>query len=187
MDFQIQSCVETLAVGGVILYPTDTVWGIGCDATNPDAVEKIFRIKRRDESKSLIILLADPEQLQEYVHTIPSVAYDLLSHVDSPLTIIYPDSKNLAQNVIASDGSIAIRIIHHEFCKRLIRTFGKPIVSTSANISGDPPPMTFRNIASGILTEVDFAVDESMGSIWAVKPSRIIRLNANGEFQIIRN
>src|SRR5271157_3173642 len=133
---EIKKCVEVLKKDGTILYPTDTIWGIGCDATSQKAVEKIYHLKKRVESKSLIILLADMKEISNYVETIPEIARDLMKNVDRPLTIIYPNAKNLAKNVIAEDNSIAIRIVKNEFCKNLIRTFGKPIISSSANYSG---------------------------------------------------
>lgn len=187
MEEDISSCLKVLQSGGTILYPTDTIWGIGCDATDYLAVEKVYALKKRTESKSLIILLDDPEKIKEYVTSVPAIAWDLLQHVETPLTIIYPAAKNLAGNVVAGDGSVAIRIIRTEFCKRLIRAFGKPIVSTSANIAGEDPPLTFRNISQEILRGVDYIADESLDQFGLLKPSRIIKLNPNGEFHIIRN
>ena len=186
-DQEIRDCLQTLKSGGTLLYPTDTIWGIGCDATNTLAVEKVFRIKGRMESKSLIILLDTAEKLSDYVSVIPEIAWDLLENVDTPLTIIYPDAKNLAKKVIADDGSIAIRIVKNEFCRILISEFGKPIVSTSANISGQNPPMTYKNIPDQIIRGVDHVVDESLFQLQQVKASRIIKLNQNGEFLIIRH
>jgi L-threonylcarbamoyladenylate synthase len=138
------------------------------------------------ERKSLIILLDEAEKIRNFVTVIPEIAWDLIKRVDTPLTIIYPDAKNLAANVIADDRSVAIRIVRNEFCKRLIREFGKPIVSTSANLSGHPSPMIFKNISSEILTGVDHVVDESFEQLGQVKASRIIKLDLNGEFRIIR-
>ena len=186
MEEELKKCLKILEQGGTILYPTDTIWGIGCDATNAGAVEKIYRLKRRMERKSLIILLDEAEKIRNYVFSIPEIAWDLLKSVDTPLTIIYPDAKNLAKNVIADDGSVAIRIVKNEFCSRLISLFGKPIVSTSANISGENPPVGFRTVAREIIDGVDYAVDESLEEIHELKPSRIIKLNQNGEFRIIR-
>jgi len=187
IDEEIRDCLLTLKSGGTLLYPTDTIWGIGCDATDNLAVEKIFRLKGRMESKSLIILLDTAEKLSDYVSVIPEIAWDLIKNVDTPLTIIYPDAKNLAKKVIADDGSIAIRVVKNEFCARLIREFGKPIVSTSANISGQKPPMTYKNISDQIIQGVDHVVDESLFQLQQVKASRIIKLNLNGEFLIIRH
>ena len=132
----LKQALDTLKAGGVILYPTDTIWGLGCDATNPEAVEKIYAIKGRDKGKSLIVLLENDYQLEGYVQEVPEVAYQLIEVADKPLTIIYSQAKNLAANVVAEDGSIGIRIVKHPFCEELIKRFRKPIVSTSANISG---------------------------------------------------
>jgi len=186
MEKEIERCLEILKAGGTLLYPTDTIWGIGCDATNQAAVEKIFRLKQRTESKSMIILLDSVEKLAEYVSNIPLIARDLLMNVDKPLTIIYPEGKNLAANLIADDGSIAIRIVKNEFCSKLIAAFDKPIVSTSANISGDAPPASFHNIVEEIKLGVDYVVNDDFEEIHEQKPSRIIRLMQNGEFLIIR-
>jgi len=186
IDSQIQSCLKILNRGGTILYPTDTIWGIGCDATDPEAVARIYRLKQRVESKSMIILLDDAEKLGDYVTDIPAIAWDLIRNVDTPLTIIYQGAKNLAHNVIATDGSVAIRIVRHDFCRKLIHEFGKPIVSTSANISGAAAPLTFKNIIRDIADGVDYVVDESLGYLQDLKPSRIIQLFPNGEFRIIR-
>jgi L-threonylcarbamoyladenylate synthase len=184
---EIKHCIKAMTSGGIILYPTDTIWGIGCDATNAKAVSKIYRLKQRVERKSLIILLDEAEKLTHYVTNIPEIAWDLLKNVDTPLTIIYQEARNLASNVIAEDGSVAIRITKNEFCRKLIHAFGKPIVSTSANISGATPPLAFRNIVREIITGVNYVVDESLDEIHELKPSRIIKLNQNGEFRIIRN
>jgi L-threonylcarbamoyladenylate synthase len=187
MEEEIIKCLQILESGGTILYPTDTIWGVGCDATNPVAVEKIFLLKRRTERKSLIILLDDAGKLPDYISNIPEIAWDLIRNVDTPLTIIYQGGKNLAGNVIAEDGSVAIRIVKQEFCRRLIRAFGKPIVSTSANISGATPPVSFRTIDQSIIRGVDHVADALNDEIYEVKASRIIKLNPNGEFQIIRH
>ena len=183
---EIKKCVEVLKKDGTILYPTDTIWGIGCDATSQKAVEKIYHLKKRVESKSLIILLADMKEISNYVETIPEIARDLMKNVDRPLTIIYPNAKNLAKNVIAEDNSIAIRIVKNEFCKNLIRTFGKPIISSSANYSGEQTPMIFKCISQEIIDHVDYVVNLYQDVLQEVKPSRIIKLQANGEFNIIR-
>jgi len=186
MEAEIQKCLKVLHNGGTILYPTDTIWGIGCDATNAAAVAKIFQIKQRPDRKSLIILLDDAEKLMDYVNSIPEIARDLIKSIDTPLTIIYPGAKNLADNVIAEDGSVAIRIVKHDFCQRLIHAFGKPVVSTSANISGQKAPLTYRSIVNEVLTGVDYAVNAAFDKIQELKPSRIIKLTMNGEFTIVR-
>ena len=187
METEISLCTEILKQGKTLLYPTDTVWGIGCDATKPEAVEKIFSIKRRPESKSLIILLDRADNLSRYVDVVPEIAYDLIENVETPLTIIYPGAKNLAENVIAEDGSIAIRIVKPGiFCHEMIRAFRKPVVSTSANVSGEATPSTYRSIHQDIIQSVDHIVPRSFETLGTVKPSQIIRLAVNGEFTIIR-
>lgn len=183
---EIKKCVEVLQKEGTLLYPTDTIWGIGCDATSQKAVEKIYHLKKRLESKSLIILLADIREISKYVETIPEIAFDLMKNVERPLTIIYPNAKNLAKNVIAEDHSIAIRIVKNEFCRGLIRSFGKPIVSTSANIAGEPSPMVFKCVSKEIMERVDYIVTLYQDVLQDVKPSRIIKLKENGEFHVIR-
>jgi len=186
MEHEIQKCLEILRKGGTILYPTDTIWGIGCDATSRKAVTKIYKLKKRLESKSLIILLDDPMKLKTYIKTIPDITWDLIENVETPLTIIYPDARKLASNVIAEDNSIAIRIVRNEFCRQLIHEFGKPIVSSSANVSGEPTPLTFKNISMDIIRNVDYVVNLYQDQFQEVKPSRIIKLNENGEFLVIR-
>jgi L-threonylcarbamoyladenylate synthase len=183
---EVKKCIEVLNKDGTILYPTDTIWGIGCDATSQEAVEKIYHLKKRVESKSLIILLSDIEEISDYVEIVPEIVKDLLKNVERPLTIIYPNAKNLAKNVIAEDNSIAIRIVKNEFCKHLIKTFGKPIISSSANVSGEPAPMVFKCIQKEIIDNVDYVVKLYQDVLQEVKPSRIIKLQENGEFKIIR-
>ncbi len=183
---EVRKAVEVLRSGGTIAYPTDTIWGIGCDATNQDAVKKVFELKKREESKSLIVLLDEADKLGKYVKVIPEVANDLLEHTESPLTIIYPDVMNLAKNVIAPDGSAGIRIVQDEFCRLMIRTFGKPVVSTSANISGEPAPDSYSSISEEILNGVDYVINLRRAEKTTNKPSRIIKLAVNGEFSIIR-
>ena len=185
---EINKAIEVLKAGGVILYPTDTIWGLGCDATNAEAADKIFKIKKREESKSLIILIDNENKLNRYLKDIPPLAYDLIDNTDTPLTIIYPGAKGLAPNIINSDGSIAIRIPLNkdEFCVKLIEKFGKPIVSTSANISGNPAPISFKYIDKSILDEVDYIVNLRQDETGKNKPSAIIKLEMNGEFKIIR-
>lgn len=186
METEIKNCLDVLEKGGTILYPTDTIWGIGCDATKPSAVEKVYRIKKRADIKSLIILLADISEISNYVTTVPAVAQDLMKKVERPLTIIYPKARNLATNVVADDNSIAIRIVKNEFCIKLIRAFGKPIVSSSANISGETTPMVFKCVPKEIINKVDYVVNLYQDVLQEVKPSRIIKLFENGEFKVIR-
>lgn len=187
MENDLRHCLSVLESGGTILYPTDTIWGIGCDATNPSAVEKIFKLKQRTESKSLIILVDQADKLTGYVENIPAITRDLMKNIQTPLTIVYPKGKNLAYNVLAEDHSIAIRVVGPAFfCHELIRRFGKPIVSTSANISGHEPPFSFRHINPDIIKGVDYVVDRETEPIHEIKPSRIIRIRPDGEFEILR-
>lgn len=178
--------LEVLRSGGSILYPTDTIWGLGCDATNTKAVDNIYRIKQRIESKSLIILVSDFEQISNWVEEIPEVAADLIRLIENPLTIIYSNAKNLPENVIASDGTIGIRVVKEPFCIELIRLFGKPIISTSANISGEPAPVTFSHISNQILGSVDYIVKYKQQLLTQSKASTIIRLMETGEYVILR-
>ncbi|MFL0353816.1 L-threonylcarbamoyladenylate synthase [Xanthomarina sp. GH4-25] len=177
--------LDTLKQGGLILYPTDTVWGIGCDATNEEAVEKIFKLKKRSDSKALICLVADDRMLKKYVKKIPEAAFDFMDIEDNPITIIYDEPQNLAKNLIAEDNTIAIRIPDNDFCFQLLRKFNGSIVSTSANISGQPTPKSFKEIHEDILKGVDYVVnlpDEKIGA----KPSSIIKLSNDGKVQVIR-
>lgn len=185
MQNDINQSLEILTQGGLILYPTDTVWGIGCDATNPEAVEKVFKLKQRHDSKALICLVADDRMLSKYIKKIPDVAYDILDVTEEPITIIYDDARQLAQNLIASDNSIAIRIPNDEFCFQLLRKFNKPIVSTSANISGQPTPKSFKEISNEIIKGVDYVVNLHREKI-CTKPSSIIKLSNDGKVQVIR-
>ncbi|NTW24637.1 MAG: threonylcarbamoyl-AMP synthase [Lentimicrobium sp.] len=187
IESEIATTLKVLKEGGVILYPTDTIWGIGCDALNSKAVEKVYKIKQRTESKSLIILVNSFEMLQKYIDKIPDIAGDLISNIDNPVTVIYDNARNLPKNVTASDGTIAIRVVKDEFCNRLIGDFGNPIVSTSANLSGEPTAMVFSKISDSIKTQVDYAVQLYHDLFNQAKPSTIIRLFANGDFKIIRD
>ncbi|MFZ4263054.1 L-threonylcarbamoyladenylate synthase [Sphingobacterium sp. HJSM2_6] len=182
----LQRALETLRAGGLILYPTDTIWGIGCDATNPAAVEKIFALKGRDKHKSMIILLENDYQLEAYVKEVPEVAYQLIEVSDKPLTLIFDQAKNLAANVVAEDGSIGIRIVKHPFCQSLIQKFRKPIVSTSANISGQPTASNFDAIDPEIINGVDYVVSYGQGLLEKANPSTIMKLDASGKFTFIR-
>ncbi len=182
----LNSSLETLRSGGLILYPTDTIWGIGCDATNPDAVEKIFALKGRDKGKSMIILLGNDNQLSSYVREVPEVAYELIEATDKPLTIIYSNAKNLAENVVADDGSIGIRIVNHPFCEQLLQRFRKPIVSTSANISGDPSARNFSEISEEIINGVDYVVKFGQQELANGTASTIMKLDPSGKFEFIR-
>ncbi len=182
----INQAVKVLAEGGVILYPTDTIWGIGCDATNEQAVSRIYGIKKRDDTKSMIILLDSAAQLDRYIMHVPDIAWELIEAADKPLTLILPGAKNLAKNLIAKDNSIGIRIVDDAFCKKLIGKFKKPVVSTSANISGQPWPENFRAIHPEILNSVDYTVRWRQDDLSKGKPSAIIKLGLKGEVEIIR-
>jgi L-threonylcarbamoyladenylate synthase len=177
---------EYLKKGSIILYPTDTIWGLGCDATNIAAIDKIFTIKRRRISNSLLILLDEIEKLSLYLEHVPAIAWDLIEHANRPTTFVYKHVKNLPENLIAQDGTIAIRIVRNEFCKRLISLFGKPIVSTSANVSGRPTPVLFKDISPEIKAQADYIVDASISQIEDVKPSTIIRFIDDYTFEVIR-
>ena len=187
MEEEIKKAVEVLQLGGNLLYPTDTIWGIGCDATNFRAVEKVQKLKRRTLPKPMIILVANIDMLKQYVQEIPEVAIDLIQSVTDPLTIIYPQSRNLPKNLVAPDQSVAIRIPRNEFCQKLVKDFGKPITSTSANISGERSPLSFSKVADEIRQGVDYVVDFRQEMINGPKPSTIVRITRDGEMQILRN
>ena len=186
MESELKNALKYTAKGGTILYPTDTIWGIGCDATNAKAVDKIYAIKNRQETKSMIILLADFNQLHHYIDEIPAITADLIKSIDKPLTIIYSGAKNLAPNLIAKDGTIAIRIVKHNFCRALIQLMEKPLVSTSANISGDPSPLFFAHIQDHIKSKVDYIVNLEQNSKMTNRASTIIKLEKSGKYTIIR-
>lgn len=186
MNKELQQALKYTLKGGTILYPTDTIWGIGCDATNAKAVKKIYSIKNRVESKSMIVLLSDFDQLKHYVEHIPSIAADLINSINKPLTIIYNGAKNLAPNLIAADGTIAIRIVKHAFCRALIQRMGKPLVSTSANVSGAPSPLFYSDVQEYIKTKVDHIVNLEQELNTINKASTIIKLEKSGSYTIIR-
>lgn len=186
MREEINKALEVLKNGGVILYPTDTVWGLGCDATNAEAVAKINEIKGRAADKSLIVLLDTDNKLQSYVNDIPEVAYDLIEYAEKPLTVVFSNAKNLAANVINADGSVGIRIPKHDFCQQLIQRFRKPIVSTSANVSGQPTPKFFDEISDEIKDAVAYIVDLEQENSTPKQPSTIVKLGAGGQFEFIR-
>ncbi|HEY0608470.1 MAG TPA: L-threonylcarbamoyladenylate synthase [Chitinophaga sp.] len=187
-DFEndITACLRVLNAGGLILYPTDTIWGIGCDATNEDAVKEVFALKQREESKSLVVLLADIRDLLRYVaHPHPNIA-DILEKVDRPTTVIYDGALGLAPSVVSEDGSVAIRIVHDTFCRHLVKRLRKPLVSTSANISGQASPATFADVSPDIKNGVNYVVQYRQKDITAAQPSRIIKILTNGDIQVIR-
>jgi L-threonylcarbamoyladenylate synthase len=185
-DEDIKESLLALKNGGIILYPTDTIWGLGCDATNPAAVEKIFRIKSRSESKSLLVLVNGDQMLERYVKDIPEISFELTGVSDDPLTIIYPEGKNLAEGVCSDDGSVGIRICHDEFCSELITRLRKPIVSTSANLSGKPYPGNFSEIEKSVIVQADYVVKYRQNERQKQSPSPVIKIEKNGTFKIIR-
>lgn len=182
----IKKAVEVMKKGGVILYPTDTVWGIGCDATNADAVAKVYAIKHRDDSKALICLVDSDARIQRYVRNVPEVAWDLLELAEKPTTVILDNAVNLAPNLIAKDGSIAMRITREPFSKELCYRFQKPIVSTSANISGEPAAQNYCDISEELINAVDYVCWSRRQEHKPHTPSSIIKLSENGEVKIIR-
>lgn len=193
----LNEALRTLKEGGTILYPTDTVWGLGCDATNPEAVSRIFEIKQRADSKSLVLLASDLDMVAKYVREIPSIAIDLVEVNDAPMTIIYPEAQarepgapgdrwHLAHNTVAEDGSVGIRIPLMDWCRQLVYKLGRPIVSTSANISGEPTPQRFSDIPQEIKDAVDFVVPPSVDTQSTGKASQILKVGLRGEIEIIR-
>jgi len=183
---EVNKALKVVQDGGIILYPTDTIWGIGCDATNTDAVKKIYELKQRHESKSMIILLDIDNKLQTYISEVPDIAYELIEYAENPLTLIMPGAKNISTALIAEDGSVGIRVTSHPFCQQLIQRLRKPLVSTSANISGKPSPEYFSKVDQDIIDGVDYVVDLDQYSTEIRKPSTIMRLNPNGGFEFIR-
>ena len=182
----IKQAVKTLREGGIILYPTDTIWGIGCDASNEKAVERIYKIKQRSDSKSMLVLVNRPEMIQFYVEELSDTAYDLFKLATEPLTVILDDAKNLVKNLIAEDGSIGFRVTNEEFSNKLISQFKMPIVSTSANISGENSPAIFDKISDEIINAVDYVVEYRQEDPNKSKPSKIIKLDKNDVVKIIR-
>lgn len=182
----IKNAIECMKNGGVILYPTDTVWGIGCDATNAEAVAKVYKIKHRDDSKALICLVDSDARLQKYVRNVPAVAWDLIDAVVDPTTVVLDGAVNLAPNLIADDGSIGIRITREPFSHELCYRFQKAIVSTSANISGEPAAANFCDISEEIVSAVDYVCMSRRGEKKKHKPSSIIKIGPDGEVKVIR-
>ena len=183
---EIKKACEVLQAGGIILYPTDTVWGIGCDATNEEAVKKIYELKRRVDNKAMLVLTDNSAQLNIYVSRVPEIAWDLIDIADKPLTIIYPKAKNLATNLLADDGSVGIRITSEPFSRSLCERFRKPLVSTSANISGQTSPANFQEISEEIKAGVDYIVNYRQDEKIKSNPSGIIKLGDGGVVQVIR-
>jgi L-threonylcarbamoyladenylate synthase len=186
MDIEIENALQVLKDGGVILYPTDTVWGIGCDAGRTEAVDRIYKIKERDDSKSLICLVNDIRMLERHVEEVPDPAYDIIEYAQKPTTIIYDHPMGVAPNLIASDNSLAIRVTKDTFCNKLIRKLRRPLVSTSANRSGMPTPQSYAEIDPLILESVDYVVNLHRDKK-SVAPSTIIKLKNDGTVKVIRN
>ncbi|KIO45190.1 MULTISPECIES: L-threonylcarbamoyladenylate synthase [Porphyromonadaceae] len=182
---EVKKACEVLKNGGIILYPTDTIWGIGCDATNDEAVKRVYELKKREDSKAMLVLLDDLGKLASYVD-VPDITYDLLEAADRPMTVIYPRAKNLAKGLVSADGTIGIRITKEIFSRMLVARFRKPIVSTSANISGDPSPKCFADISDEVKKSVDYVVDFRQEETTNPAPSSIVKLGLGGEIQIIR-
>lgn len=185
-DNDIAESLTVLNSGGLILYPTDTVWGIGCDASNAEAVSKIYELKKREDGKSMIVLITDENEIPKYVAQPDPKVYDYIKGINKPTTVIYEAAKNLAANLINKDGSIAIRIVQDPFCRKLINCFGKPIVSTSANISGYPPASVFTDIDIEIKNGVDYIVQHRQDDTTAASPSAIVKWEADGSLTVIR-
>lgn len=183
---EVQRTVAFLKAGKTILYPTDTIWGVGCDATNGKACEKVYIAKKRPSSKSLIVLVDSVERLSDYVVNVPAIAYDLIKAAKKPLSIIYAEGKNLAKNVSA-DKSVCIRVVEHDFCKEVIRQLGRPITSTSANLSGQPSALTYHDITEEMKQSVDYTVQLYHDVMARPKSSTIIRLFEDNTFEIVRS
>lgn len=186
MNDDIKNAFDVLVAGGLILYPTDTVWGIGCDATNEDAVRKVYELKKRIDSKALIVMIDNAVKLDYYIDGVPEIAWDLIEVTDKPLTIIYDNARNVASNLLAEDGSLAIRVSKEKFSQELCKRFRKALVSTSANISGTPTPTSFDEISDEIKNGVDYIVKYRQDDTTKAKSSSIIKLGKGGEVKIIR-
>jgi L-threonylcarbamoyladenylate synthase len=183
---EVAEAFKVVQDGGIILYPTDTIWGIGCDAANTDAVKRIFSLKQRDEAKSMIILLDTDNKLQSYIQEVPELAYNLIEYAENPLTLVMPGAKNISPALIAADGSVGIRVTSHQFCQQLIQRLRRPLVSTSANISGKPSPQYFGQVDDEIINGVDYVVDLEQHSTEIKNPSTIMRLDPSGKFEFLR-
>jgi L-threonylcarbamoyladenylate synthase len=182
----VEECLHVLKAGGVILYPTDTVWGLGCDATNAEAVQKIYTIKQRPESKALIVLLSEERDIIRYVAQPDLRVFDYLQQTSRPTTVIYHGAIGMAENLIAADGSIGIRLVQDEFCRHLIKRFRKPLVSTSANVSGQPAPAVFSEIAEEIISKTDYVVRYRREDLTIRQPSAVILWNNDGTVKVLR-
>ena len=186
LNNDLTNCLEALKRGGVIIYPTDTVWGIGCDATNSKAVKRIYEIKRRADSKALITLVDSVAALERVVDEVPEVGYQLVEVAVDPLTVVYDRGIGVAPELLAEDGSIGVRITSEEFSRELCRRFRRPIVSTSVNVSGEPSPKSFEEITPELLSAADYVCESGRDKPWASKPSTVIKLSAGGVVEILR-
>lgn len=186
MNDDLKKACEVMAAGGLILYPTDTIWGIGCDATNEEAVCRVYELKRRSDHKAMLVLLDSEAKLNGYVSNVPDIAWDLIEVADKPLTIIYSNAKNLAPSLVGEDGSVGIRITREAFSRQLCERFRRPVVSTSANISGEPSPASFAEISEEVKKGVDYIVEYRQDDQTKAKPSSIIKLGDGGLVQVIR-
>ena len=185
-DIDIKNAVEVLRKGGVILYPTDTIWGIGCDAQNEEAVRRVYEIKQREDSKALICLVDSPNRMQKYFRQVPEVAWDLIEYAERPLTLILDGAVNVAPNLVAEDGSLGIRVTKEQFSQQLCYRFQRALVSTSANLSGEPSPRSFYDIPEEIKSKVDYIVQFARGRKSDGRPSSIIKLGNDGTVTVIR-
>jgi L-threonylcarbamoyladenylate synthase len=183
---EIAKALKVVQDGGIILYPTDTIWGIGCDASNTEAVQKIYHLKQRSEAKSMIILLDTDNKLASYIQEVPELAYNLIEYAENPLTLVMPGARNISPALIAADGSVGIRVSLHPFCQGLIQRLRKPLVSTSANISGKPSSQYFSQIDQEIIDGVDYVVDIDQHSMEIKNPSTIMKLAPDGKFEFLR-
>lgn len=186
MEREIELALEVLRKGGIILYPTDTVWGIGCDATNAEAVAKIYALKRSENKHSMLVLCKDADMVVRYVNKAPGIAFEVMEMATKPLTLILPGASGLAANLIPEERTLGVRVPNHEFCYRLLNKFGRPIVSTSANISGEPTPKGLGDVAKEVIEGVDFVVNPRFQGRPTGKPSSIIAFGEGGEVNIIR-
>ena len=187
MEREVALAVEVLRKGGIILYPTDTVWGIGCDAINVEAVEKVYRLKRSEDKHSMLVLCRDADMVVRYVDKAPGIAFEVMEMSTSPLTLILPGATGLAQNLIPEEKTLGVRVPEHDFCQMLLRKFGRPIVSTSANISGEATPKSVKDISREIIEGVDFMVNPRFQGRPTGKPSSIIAFSEKGEVKVIRD
>ncbi|SDC33321.1 L-threonylcarbamoyladenylate synthase [Williamwhitmania taraxaci] len=186
LDQYITEALKVLRAGGIILYPTDTVWGIGCDAENAEAVKKIYDLKKREDSKGMIILVDKADRINSYVNEVPEIAWSLIDITDTPLTIIYSGARNLPTNLLPPENSVGIRVVNHQFCEQLIRKLNRPLVSTSANTTEKPSPIQFHNISQEIIDGVDYVVPMEAEGEPTGKPSAIIMLGVGGQVKIVR-